>query len=128
VRILGLEGEMSHILVADDDVTLRALFARQLLCLKHTCDCVTDGAQAVKAFSEKRYPMILMDVCMPNVDGLAATRLIRAFEIEHHYSPCIIVAVTACINPDDCYTAGMNGFLRKPVRLNELQQICVTWL
>jgi CheY-like chemotaxis protein len=119
---------MSHILVADDDVTLRALFSKQLQCLKHTCDCVTDGAQAVKAFSEKRYPMILMDVCMPNLDGLAATRIIRAFEIEHDYKRCIIVGVTACINPEDCYTAGMDGFLRKPVCLMELQHVCITWL
>jgi CheY-like chemotaxis protein len=128
VSSLELESIMSHILVADDDVTLRALFSKQLLSLKHTCDCVTDGAQAVKAFSEKRYPMILMDICMPNVDGLAATRMIRAFEIERCYPRCVIVAVTACINAEDCYTAGMDGFLQKPVCLAELQQICVTWL
>ena len=110
------------ILVAEDN-DINALLARTLLTrLGHAPTMVTDGAQAVAAFKEaqasgRRFDLILMDVHMPQVDGITATRRIRELEQAAGQDPVRIVALTANASMEDrvaCLSAGMNGFLTKP--------------
>jgi CheY-like chemotaxis protein/anti-sigma regulatory factor (Ser/Thr protein kinase) len=110
------------ILVAEDN-EINALLARTLLIrLGHNPTMVSDGAQAVNAFTDaqrndKPFDLVLMDVHMPQVDGITATKRIREAEEEGGYDPVRILALTANASMEDrvaCLSAGMNGFLTKP--------------
>jgi CheY-like chemotaxis protein len=90
--------------------------------LGHRVDIVADGAAAVQAAAEHRYDVVLMDVQMPQMDGLEATRRIRA-QSQRGSQPHI-VALTASALVEDreaCAAAGMEAYLTKPVRVAELQ-------
>jgi CheY-like chemotaxis protein/HPt (histidine-containing phosphotransfer) domain-containing protein len=85
-------------------------------------DAVANGAEAVTAARTHHYDVILMDVQMPELDGLAATREIR--KIPLHQQPYII-AVTANATIEDreqCLAAGMNAYMSKPYRLRDLRR------
>jgi CheY-like chemotaxis protein len=118
------------ILVAEDN-EINALLARVLLTrLGHRPSMAADGAAAVHAWQAARdagkpFDLVLMDVQMPEVDGLEATRRIRALEngIE---SPARIVALTANAYAEDreaCLAAGMDGLLVKPLDRERLRDV-----
>jgi two-component system sensor histidine kinase/response regulator len=91
-------------------------------------DPAADGVEAVEKARENVYDLILMDVQMPRLDGLGATRAIRALP-EHQHTP--IVAITASAFVEDrkrCLEAGMNGYLRKPVTRAALAAELGNWL
>ena len=86
-----------------------------------TADEASSGLEAVERARHRRYDLILMDVQMPDIDGLEATRRIRAGEGD---LKAIILALTANVMESDearCRAAGMNGYLSKPIRLNTLE-------
>ena len=104
-----------RILVADDHAVNQRLVLLQLAQLGHQADLVSNGAEAVTAVRRRPYDVVLMDVRMPELDGPAATRLIRA-ELGDR-GPWII-AVTADALPgtrDACMAAGMDDHLTKPL-------------
>ena len=85
-------------------------------------DVVEDGSQAVEAYREKRYQLILMDLHMPVMDGLEATRRIRQLA----QAQPMIIAVTADVLAgarEKCLEAGMNGYLSKPFTSQQLVQM-----
>jgi PAS domain S-box-containing protein len=111
------------ILVAEDN-EINALLARALLVrLGHRPTMAENGTAAIESFlaaraAGARYDCVLMDLYMPGMDGLEATRRIRALEAEHDGARTPIVALTANVSAEDrdaCLTAGMNGFLIKPL-------------
>jgi len=108
-------GPPLRVLVADDHEVNQRLVYLALTGLGHRVDLVSGGAEAVAAARRGRYDAVLMDVQMPDVDGLAATRRIRA-----HFGgdgPWII-ALTANAQPgarEACLAAGMNDYLTKPL-------------
>ncbi|HSI94269.1 MAG TPA: response regulator, partial [Jiangellaceae bacterium] len=107
------------ILVAEDNPTNQRLVVRLLERLGYRPTVVGDGAEAVRAVSEGAFDLVLMDVQMPGVDGLEATRRIRA----GGGAQPRIVAVTANTTAEDriaCEQAGMDGYLSKPIRPGEL--------
>ncbi len=117
------------ILVAEDDETLRYLARRQIAALGLLCDLAEDGNQAVEQALKNEYGLILMDLQMPNMNGLEATAAIRKNEAKtgkKSYTP--IIAMTA--NPDKaaCLEAGMNDFIFKPVLLHDLDKMVKRWL
>ena len=84
-----------------------------------------NGKEAVKAFCSEpdRFPVILMDVSMPIMDGFDATKLIRAFEAKTARVPVPIVALTGHAlknDREDCLAKGMDAYLTKPVKQVEL--------
>jgi CheY-like chemotaxis protein len=84
---------------------------------------VGDGAQALEAWREQDWDLILMDVQMPVMDGLAAARSIRAEEIERGRLATPIIALTAdamAHQIDACLRAGMGHFVAKPIRVDDL--------
>ncbi|MDX2216720.1 MAG: PAS domain S-box protein [Oculatellaceae cyanobacterium bins.114] len=111
------------ILVVDDITVNQKILVRILQGLGYRADIANNGREAVKSAQRQSYDLILMDVQMPEMDGLAATRQIRQLCSETHPR---IVAVTAHAMPSDreeCLQAGMNDYLSKPVFLEELVQV-----
>jgi len=110
-------GRPLRILIAEDDATNRLVVSKMLKEFAAETRIVVDGVQAVAACSEQDYDLVLMDVRMPEMDGLAATRAIRARGGRLAAFP--IIALTANAFPDDvkqCRDAGMSDFLSKPLR------------
>jgi two-component system sensor histidine kinase/response regulator len=111
-----------RVLVAEDQRTNRALVSRILEKRGHTAFCVQDGIEALTALEENAFDAVLMDVQMPRMDGLAATRAIRRKEKsgEKHLH---VVAMTAHAMKGDrerCLKAGMDAYVGKPIRPEEL--------
>jgi two-component system, sensor histidine kinase len=108
-------GRPVRILIAEDDATNRLVVSKMLAEFEVEMQVVTDGLQAVQAASETEYDLVLMDVQMPEMDGLAATRSIR----DRCLARLPIIALTANAFPEDvkmCREAGMSDFLAKPLR------------
>jgi signal transduction histidine kinase/DNA-binding response OmpR family regulator len=114
---IGLFGRPLRVLIVDDNPTNRLVAGRMLKDFDIQTDAACDGAEAVTAASRFNYDLILMDVRMPEMDGLQATRAIRARAGRLPSVP--IIAFTANAFPEDiaaCREAGMNDFVVKPAR------------
>lgn len=112
------------ILVAEDNVINQRLVMKLLQFGGHRVTCASDGKQTVDLFAKEHFDLILMDLQMPVMDGFEATAIIRASEPEDCHVP--IYALTACASPGDrekCLAADMDGYLSKPIQVNELLQI-----
>jgi CheY-like chemotaxis protein len=108
-----------RILVADDNAINRKLVKKMLDGLGYSATLVVNGRECVEAVQAGDYEAILMDIQMPEMDGLAASRAIRELG-----STIPIIALTADAMPDDrarCLAAGMNDYLQKPVRPDALE-------
>ncbi|KZE42885.1 ATP-binding protein [Microbacterium sp. T32] len=120
---VGLPGTGSlNVLVAEDNPTLQLLSTQILSRLGHRSAVVGTGADAVDAVAREAYDIVLMDIHMPVMDGLEATRAIRAAgdSITQPY----IIALTAGATEqdrDDCLRAGMNGYVTKPFTMKDLR-------
>ncbi|HEX3701296.1 MAG TPA: response regulator [Phenylobacterium sp.] len=111
----------AHVLVVDDNATNRMV--AQALCemFDCTCEAAGDGHEAVEAARAGRFDLILMDIKMPRMDGVAAAHAIRALPGEAGQVP--IVALTANADPDDAagyLAAGMDGVVEKPMKPEHL--------
>jgi CheY-like chemotaxis protein/HPt (histidine-containing phosphotransfer) domain-containing protein len=110
------------VLVADDTPVNQTLALNLLERAGHRVTLVDNGAEAVAKWRQHRYDLILMDVQMPELDGLEATRQIRAEEkASGQHVP--IVAVTAHAmagDRDRCLTAGMDDYIGKPIQRQQL--------
>lgn len=109
------------VLVADDAAPNRELVTAILRGLGVELETVCNGAEAVEAALTGDYDLILMDVHMPVMDGLDATRAIRAIAGPAGRTP--IVALTANVQPEQvlrCQAAGMDGHVGKPIQMHEL--------
>jgi signal transduction histidine kinase/CheY-like chemotaxis protein len=114
------EGRAPRILVVDDHQTNRDVAAVMLAAIGCETAMACDGLEAVAAVRDGDYDLVLMDVRMPNMDGLAATRSIRALPGK---AATPIVAMTADAMPEDvtrCLAAGMNAHIAKPVTMAKL--------
>jgi two-component system, sensor histidine kinase and response regulator len=117
------------ILVAEDNPVNQKVTMLLLRNLGYVADLVTNGLEAFSALQKKKYDLILMDVQMPVMDGLEATRRIRAAQLagEMGFSREIqIVAMTANAMSGDreaCLSAGMDNYLAKPVRSESLSKL-----
>ncbi|MGZ6230470.1 MAG: response regulator [Syntrophales bacterium] len=108
-----------RVLFAEDNELNQRVILAMLKHLGYRADTVLNGIDVLIAIKHKRYDLILMNVGLPLMDGLEATRQIRKL---FRIGPKII-AVTAYAFPDmrqKCLEAGMDGFIIKPVRLDEL--------
>jgi PAS domain S-box-containing protein len=111
-----------RLLLAEDDPVNRRLAAAMLAKGGHRVDFATNGREAVEATARERYDAVLMDIQMPEMDGVEATEAIRRRE-EETKAHVPIVAMTAKAMGGDrerCLEAGMDGYLTKPIRASEL--------
>ena len=116
-------GPTAHVLVVDDNATNRMV--AESLCEMFDCtsESAEDGLEAVEAASTGRFHLILMDIKMPRMDGVEATRAIRALPGDAGRVP--IIALTANADPDDAkaYIAcGMSSVVEKPIKPDRLLQ------
>jgi CheY-like chemotaxis protein len=111
------------VLLAEDNEANRRVFSQFLTGFGCRVDMVGNGADAVSAASTAPYDLILMDVQMPGLDGLEATRRIRGGSGPNRQSP--IVALTGNAFAEDvtaCHAAGMSDHVAKPLRRRTLEQ------
>jgi CheY-like chemotaxis protein len=122
-----LSREPISILIAEDSESnqdLLALYFKKTSCI---LDFADNGSQAVEKYKANRYDIVLMDIFMPVMDGLEATRKIRSFEKENNLPTVPVVAVTASAFAEDrqqSMDAGCTAFLAKPIRKADMFQ-CV---
>ena len=112
-----------RILLVEDNSVNQMVAQLLLKRLGYQIDTVENGFEAIQATQNKRYDLILMDLQMPKMDGLTATKLIRSRPLN---SKAQIVAMTADAMPEDrqaCFDAGMDDYITKPVVLSEIIQL-----
>lgn len=118
-----------HILVVEDNAINLRLISAALMRAGHKVDSAIDGAAAVAKFQPNVYDAILMDIMMPVMDGITATREIRRIEAGQGPgagSRVKIIAITANAFEDDrskFFEAGMDYYMNKPVDIDELNRI-----
>ncbi|QEM04511.1 response regulator [Mucilaginibacter rubeus] len=114
------------ILIAEDNLINQKLAMHMLSKMGYSADIAENGHAALNAMVAKHYNLILMDVQMPDMDGLEATRFIRS----NMQDQPVIIAMTANAMPEDkqaCIDAGMNDYLSKPMKLSDLMEMLEKW-
>ncbi len=122
------EGSSVRVLVVDDGMPNRMIAETMLRRAGYEVDQAVDGTDALVKLAQRDYAAILMDMRMPKMDGLDATREIRQRPGRTGRTP--IIAMTANVSEADrraCIAAGMNDFLGKPVRKDELLAMLAVW-
>jgi CheY-like chemotaxis protein len=116
------------ILIAEDNPANQKLLLRMLQQLGYAADLAENGVQVLEAVDAKRYDIVFMDVHMPEMDGLEATRII-VNKNERENRP-VIIAVTADALQGDrekCVQAGMDDYITKPIRIADIYGILERW-
>jgi PAS domain S-box-containing protein len=127
-ELAGGETRRMRLLVAEDNPVNQQVAVRLLQRHGHTVDVVGDGREAVEAVRQIPYDIVLMDVQMPEMDGLEATQAIRALSGER--SRVVIIAMTANAmqgDADKCLAAGMDDYIAKPVTREKLGAMLQKW-
>jgi len=120
----------SRVLVVEDDATNQLIVGSMLSSAGHHVQVASDGAHALALLRQHVFDVVLMDWQMPDMDGLAVTRLIRAGAVGSYGERVPIVALTANAFAEDrtaCIAAGMNDFLTKPVLVSDLLAMVDRW-
>lgn len=121
-ELLSFSCPLRILLVEDNKINQKLAF-KFLEKLGYTADLAEDGLEAVLSVREHKYDLIFMDMQMPNMDGIEATRRIRE---EKSSEELKIVAMTANVFKEDrekCYEAGMDDFIPKPINLKKLASV-----
>lgn len=115
--------EGKHILIAEDNIINQKLLEKILHRLNISCDIANNGIEAVELYKKNYYDLILMDLNMPEMDGVKATEVLKITEnYQTHKTP--IIAVTACAFDEDkefVLANGMDDFIPKPISLELLK-------
>ena len=120
--------EGKRVLIAEDTMEIQMILRKILSQAGLEVTVVDDGAKAVERFSQEPFDLVLMDMQMPNMDGLTATRKIRAMPSGKR--PPILAITGNAFDADRtrCIAAGMNDVLVKPIRLERLCESVAYWL
>ncbi|KAK6129740.1 hypothetical protein DH2020_036502 [Rehmannia glutinosa] len=153
------KGDLKPKILLVDDNKINVMVTKSMMKqLGHNIDVVHNGAEAVRAVQSNNYNLVLMDVCMPVMDGLEATRLIRSYEETGSWDDAIkagvdiqlpspdsqsnsqlektrkripIIAMTANAlseSADECYANGMDSFVSKPITFQNMKQCLQQYL
>ena len=125
------ENKKLRILVAEDNLVNQLLIVSLLEKWGHEVCVAENGALAVDLFSNSKWDFVLMDMQMPTMGGIEATRLIREYEQANQASRTPVFAVTANARPEDrqaCMDAGMDEFLTKPLDPELLTRAIKDWM
>jgi CheY-like chemotaxis protein len=112
-----------RILVAEDNPSNQRVLVEMLKRLGYRADAVADGKEVIQALERQDYNLVLMDVKMPEMDGITAAKVIRKLRPENGPK---IVAITAFAIEGDrekCLEAGMEDYIVKPVQMGKLAEV-----
>ena len=111
------------ILLAEDNLVNQKLALRLLSQMGYTADVAVNGLKALEAIEARRYDLVLMDVQMPEMDGLEASRQLTA-KLKPHERPRIVAMTANAMQGDReaCLAAGMDDYVTKPIRVEALVQ------
>ena len=111
-----------QILLAEDNLVNQKVAAMMLKKLGYIADIANNGLEVLRMVEMRVYDLILMDMQMPEMDGVTATKIIR----QSNQPQPRIIAVTANVSAEDrqlCFDAGMNDFVTKPLLIQEINRI-----
>ncbi|MEZ4730362.1 MAG: response regulator [Caldilineaceae bacterium] len=113
-----------NILLVEDNIINQKVALRMLERLGYHADVVDNGADAIRAVRRQRYDVVLMDLHMPGINGIEATRQILNDELLE-YRPYIVALTAANLSEDEenCRNAGMEDFLIKPIRISDILSV-----
>ncbi len=116
------------ILIVDDNEVLRRLLARQLSEIGYASQYAATGKEAVELCLQRNFHLIIMDIQMPHMDGLKASKLIRRDEERKGKARVPIVALSAQARLNDCLSAGIDALVHKPLLTNQIKDLVRTWI
>jgi signal transduction histidine kinase/CheY-like chemotaxis protein len=125
---LETEPRKGSILLAEDNVVNQKVARKQLQKLGYNANCVANGKEVLEVLKEGSYDLVLMDCDMPEMDGFECTRRIR---LDPHFQCIRVVAMTANAMQGDrerCLATGMDDYISKPVRIEELRRVLEKYL
>ena len=113
-----------HILLVDDNATNRLVASRMLMAAGHTVETATNGLEALAAVGNTRFDAVLMDISMPEMDGLEATRRIRTLDEPYRSTPIVALTANAIAGDRETFlAAGMDDYLTKPLRRADIDAL-----
>jgi CheY-like chemotaxis protein len=116
-------------LVVDDDATIRLVAERQLKRLGFEVESASNGAEAIEIFTKFRPGLVLMDIHMPEMDGIEAAKIIRESEpTGEQQEVAIVIAMTASQIRQVVLEAGLDDYLFKPFLFEELRDLVAKWV
>jgi CheY-like chemotaxis protein/HPt (histidine-containing phosphotransfer) domain-containing protein len=124
-----------RILLCEDNVINQKVAARILTQIGYQCDVAANGREGLEALDRQHYDLVFMDMMMPEMDGLTATRAIRERQKDGtahptYQSRILIIAMTAHAQQSDrenCLAAGMDDYLAKPIRPSDVREVIERW-
>lgn len=119
------EDPFLHILVVEDNPINQKVILKMLQKMGHLVSVANNGMEGYLTYQKEEIDLILMDIQMPVMDGIEATRSIRNWEKDQGFNPVYIIAVTANVTRQDkenAFGAGMNDFTTKPINKERLQE------
>jgi PAS domain S-box-containing protein len=117
------EPNSSRILLAEDNLINQKVALQILRVLGYRADVAQDGEEVLQLLETQSYDLILMDVQMPNLDGLEATRIIRLRYPDRNIRIVAMTANAMSSDRDNCLTSGMDDYLSKPISIVELTRV-----
>lgn len=127
-RAAAAQPEGRRILLVEDNVVNQKVARRMLERLGYTPDLASNGREALEALARQPYDLVLMDVQMPEMDGLTATRRLREV-LPPERQPSVVAMTAHALEGDEerCLAAGMDGYLSKPINLDALRTLLTTY-
>jgi signal transduction histidine kinase/ActR/RegA family two-component response regulator len=126
--VIDNAGRKLKILVAEDNAMIRILISKLLKKRGHTADMVVNGKEAVAAVQQTSYDLVLMDMHMPEMDGVSATLTIRGLAGEARLVPIVALTGNALVGQrESCLAAGMNDYLSKPFEAPDFYAAIDRW-
>lgn len=119
-------GKPLHILLAEDDIINQKVIMKMLKEIGHKVDTASNGNEALDLFKKDKYDVILMDIQMPQMDGIEAAKRIKDIEFSANQKHTPIVALTAYALQGDrerFLSLGMDEYVSKPIQMNDLFQV-----
>ena len=125
--------ELKTILIVDDHPINQKVVQTMLVMLGYKVEVASNGQEGLEAVQSNSYDMVLMDIQMPVMDGLEATKAIRKLDPQTHGTkheiPIIAITANAMLGDDQtCFEAGMNEYLAKPIQKADLERVITRWI
>lgn len=128
--VVDTHSESAHVLVVEDDILNRQVVGALLRSLGHTVTVASSGKEGVQAYTNEQPDLVLMDIQMPEMNGMEASRQIREWETENNAHRVPILAMTADVEVHRVARygeAGMNDLLGKPISREKLEVAVSGW-